>query len=72
MSAQASNLNPDRYLNIKDVMAVVSVSRSTVYDWIQKGQFPAARELGPNCVRWRESEVMAWMNSRPVAQTAHA
>jgi prophage regulatory protein len=39
--------------------------KSTLYRWIQNGDFPAPRRLGPGSVGWLESEINQWIRSRP-------
>ena len=43
------------------------MSRSHIYRLMQKGDFPRPVRIGPAAVRWRESEVNAWVESRPKA-----
>ena len=42
-------------------------SRSTVWRWTQAGQFPKAKQIGPNSVGWLKSEIDEWVSSREVA-----
>ena len=41
--------------------AASGLSRSTIYDRIKKGTFPAAVSLGGSAVGWPESEIGAWI-----------
>jgi len=59
----------DRLLRLPDVEAMVGLKRSAIYARIAAGQFPAACALGGGAVRWRASEVQAWIKGLPVAQT---
>jgi len=43
------------------VQARTGLSRSTIYQYIQDGHFPAPLQLGPRAVGWLESEVSAWI-----------
>jgi len=38
---------------------------STIYRLVAAGQFPRQRQLSPGRVGWLESEVAAWIASRP-------
>ena len=40
------------------------LSRSTIYDWMKRGEFPQPVKLGARLVAWRESDVTAWLESR--------
>lgn len=50
----------DRLLTVKDLMEIFSVSRSTIYRWIDSEDFPRGKRLASNTVRWVESEVAHW------------
>jgi prophage regulatory protein len=50
----------DRLLTVKDLMEIFSVSRSTIYRWMESEDFPAGKRLASNTVRWLESDVAKW------------
>ena len=41
------------------------MSRSSIYRLMQDGEFPRPVKVGPAAVRWRESEITHWSESRP-------
>jgi prophage regulatory protein len=43
------------------------LKRSTVYDHVKAGTFPAPIRIGERAVGWIESEVEAWLESRIAA-----
>ena len=45
----------------------VGLTRSSIYDAMRKGKFPVPLRVGPKAVRWRASEIEAWVDSRPLA-----
>ena len=47
---------------------MVGMSRSSVYRAMRKGTFPLSVRLGEKTVRWRSSDVDAWMRNLPSAQ----
>lgn len=49
-----------------EVEARTGLSRSTLYDWMKRGEFPQPVKLGTRLVAWRESDVTAWLESREV------
>lgn len=57
-------------LKLKAVKAMTGLSRSTIYDYMAKGQFPRQVKLGERCVAWVENEVVAWIDSRIQARSA--
>lgn len=58
-------MSSHRILRLPEVVALVGISRSSLYRLAHRGQFPPALRLGPNIVGWREAEVLAWIESRP-------
>lgn len=63
-----------RILRLKVVLDRVGLGRTRVYEMIQAGDFPAPVSLSTRAVGWREEDIEAWINSRPVTSShqAHA
>lgn len=57
-----------RLIDIKEVMARLSVKKSTVYHWVKQGIFPRPVRVGPKASRWEESAVEAHIASRKLAR----
>jgi prophage regulatory protein len=55
-------------LRRKQVEARTGLRRSTIYERVAEGEFPAPINLGARAVGWLESEVSAWIAAR-VAQS---
>lgn len=53
-----------RYIDIKEVMHKIGMSRVWIYNKIAEGSFPKAVKLGKNCSRWVESEIEEWMQAQ--------
>jgi prophage regulatory protein len=51
-------------LRRKQVESRIGLSRSTLYDRIRAGTFPAPVSLGGKSVGWIESEVDAWLTAQ--------
>ena len=51
----------ERILRLAEVMAIVGLSRSTIYAWIAEESFPRYIRLGGKSVGWKYSEIMAWV-----------
>ncbi|WP_367154248.1 helix-turn-helix transcriptional regulator [Methylomonas sp. HYX-M1] len=51
-------------LRRKQVEARIGLSRSTIYERIKAGTFPAPISLGAKSVGWLESEIDAWLASQ--------
>ena len=48
----------------KQVEARTGLSRSTIYDGVRAGTFPAPVRLGPRAVGWLASEVDDWLAAK--------
>lgn len=51
-------------LRRKQVEARTGLARSTIYDRIKAGTFPAPISLGAKAVGWIESELDAWLQDQ--------
>ena len=58
------NTNLMRFLRLPEVIQISGYRRSSIYEMIKAGNFPAPVHLGPRAVAWLESEVEAWMQER--------
>ena len=54
-----------RILRRQTVEERTGLSRSTLYQYMQDGVFPAPVRLGSRAVGWRESDIQAWIAERP-------
>jgi prophage regulatory protein len=57
----------DKLLVSKDVCALLRVSEATLYRMVKRGDFPAPLRLGLRTVRWRESDVMRYLQNAPTS-----
>jgi prophage regulatory protein len=53
-----------RLLRRPEVEARTGIARSTLYEWMKRGEFPQPVKLGTRLVAWRESDITAWLESR--------
>jgi prophage regulatory protein len=53
-----------KILRLPDVIDRVGFSRSTIYDFVSKGRFPAPVRIGIRAVGWLESEIEAWVQTK--------
>ncbi|MYC39050.1 MAG: AlpA family phage regulatory protein [Chloroflexi bacterium] len=56
----------ERLLSADEAAAWAGWTRSTMYQRIRAGHFPRPVVTGPKSVRWRESDLNAWLDSRPL------
>mgnify|MGYP006212359617 FL=1 len=59
-----------KLLRIGEVSEWLNVSKSTIYKWVNDGEFPNPVVLGHDdgkrsATRWREDEVSEWLDNRP-------
>ena len=58
---------PERILSIKEVCRnKVGLGKSCVYAKIRNGEFPQPVQISKGRVGWRESDLDAWIKSRPI------
>lgn len=57
----------DPLLRHGDVARKLGVASATLHRMRAKGDFPAPLQLSEGVIRWRESAVDKWINSRPKA-----
>lgn len=50
--------NPDQLLNVKQVAALLSVGKSTVWCWTKTHRLPQPRKFGTRCSRWRLGDIL--------------
>ena len=68
----------DKFLSKPVVLDMAGLSHVTAWRMEKRGEFPKRRQISPNRVAWLESEILAWMESRPasniepVAKTSQA
>lgn len=58
----------DTLLRLPAVKAAVSLSRTSLYDLMKAGDFPAPIRLGARTVAWKASAIQDWIDSRPSAR----
>lgn len=56
-----------RLLRLPTVMELTGLSRSAIYLFESRGQFPSRVRLTPTSSAWKANDVADWINSRPVA-----
>ena len=55
------------FLTYADLMKLTGIrSRTTIFKRVQRGDFPPPLELSHGVVRFRKSEVLAWIDSLPL------
>jgi len=65
--AQLQGSHRERLLRIDAVMFLTGLGRSVIYGRMAASDFPSAVRVHGRCVAWKETEVNAWIESRPRA-----
>lgn len=55
---------PEKLLRLPAVMAIVGMGKSSVYEGVKNGTFPAPIKLSRRAVCWPESRIAAWVDER--------
>lgn len=65
MTAQAlrrteteTDYQPPAWISASSIAQRYEVSVKTVWCWAKSGRIPGGTKIGPNCTRWRLSEVI--------------
>lgn len=53
-----------KILRLPQVIELVGLKRSAIYQLIQQGKFPRPVRLSKRAVGWRSDEIEAWIESR--------
>ncbi len=58
----------NRFLSKPEVLDITGLSHVTQWRTEKRGEFPLRRQISPGRVAWFESEILDWMESRPVSK----
>lgn len=58
------NFDGSPMLRIEEVMALLRLGRTTIYDYVKKGEFPAPIKFGPRRSVWQQSEIQHWIEQQ--------
>jgi len=58
----------NRFLSKPEVLDITGLSHVTQWRMEKRGEFPLRRQISPGRVGWLESEILAWIESRPVSK----
>ena len=59
-----------RVLRLRDLVKKIGLGKTKIYSMIASGTFPKPIQLGPMSVAWKERDIEAWLQSRPIANNA--
>jgi prophage regulatory protein len=61
LAQEPSAERSERLLRRSEVERRTGLARSTIYEWMARGDFPASVRLGARNVAWRESDIATWI-----------
>ena len=67
MAAIREAAAPERMLPKSAVLDMSGLGNTELWRMLERGEFPAPRLRTPTRLGWLESEVVAWIRSRPLA-----
>jgi prophage regulatory protein len=53
----------NQFLKLTAIISLSGKSRSSIYDAIKKGTFPAPVRIGPRAVAWTSTSIAEWQDS---------
>lgn len=67
-----SNGSCAQLLRLQHVLDLTTLSRATIWRLVGSGNFPRPLQLSERAVAWREQDIVAWVQSRPVSRSRSA
>ena len=52
------------FIRLPEVISRIGYKRTSIYEKIAEGTFPAPIKLGPRAVAWVSEEIEEWMDAR--------
>ena len=65
--SEDGDLEAERLLRLPEVLRLVGLAKSTVYDLINEGLFPTPVVVGRRSVAWPTRVIVTWIKKRPSA-----
>lgn len=56
--------NVTRFIRLPELLSMIGLSRTRVYELIEQGSFPQQVKLSSRAVAWSQEQVMEWMSRR--------
>ncbi len=53
-----------KIIRLSQVRELTGLSKSSIYSFISKGQFPKSISLGSRSVGWKEKDVFDWIDNK--------
>lgn len=53
-----------RFLRLPSILEITGLNRATIYEMIDRGDFPRPCKIGARAIAWPESDIEDWVNER--------
>jgi len=53
-----------QFYRVNELTKILSVSRASIYNWLNKGTFPKPIKISDSVTVWRKSDIEDWVLSR--------
>lgn len=63
-------MTADGLIRISEVVELTSLSRSTIYRMMRRGDFPEPTRISERIIIWKRAQVMAWLKQPEKQQSA--
>lgn len=64
MTSKTENFNLIELLSLPQVVAITSLSSTSIWREERAGRFPKRKQISPNRVAWLRSDVENWITSK--------
>ncbi|EML0896456.1 AlpA family transcriptional regulator [Vibrio parahaemolyticus] len=58
-------------LNLKEVIYLTGLKRSSIYKFMDEGHFPKSVSIGGRSVMWSEEDIQNWIEEKIGCRVAH-
>lgn len=59
-----SNTQPRHVMRLPEVIEATGYKRSSIYRFMDLGEFPKCRRIGPRAVGWDSLQIEDWVNAK--------
>lgn len=64
-------MNEQKLLRLSEVMKIVGLKKTNIYEKMRNGTFPPAYKTGKRAVAWKNKDILQWMESLPQVSHSH-
>lgn len=53
-----------RFLRLPAVIEITGLNRATIYEMVDRGDFPKPAKIGARAIAWPSNEIQSWADER--------